>query len=96
MALPDFRYGHSRSSSAFSLWSVYFQQYVCYMHWLKGWWTKCGDRPRAPPPDEVARQLGQHSLDGVNLDEKLDPATGRYTEVRCHGSTVALVGYRQK
>jgi hypothetical protein len=52
-----------------SAYGRYFQQYVRYMQWLKAWWIKCGNHPRAPPADEVARQPGQQSLDGVNLYE---------------------------
>jgi hypothetical protein len=52
-----------------SAYGQYFQQYVRYMQWLKARWIKCGNHPRAPPADEVARQLGQQALDGVNLYE---------------------------
>lgn len=52
-----------------SVYGEYFQQYVRYMHCLKDWWTRYGSGRGPPPPDEVARQIGQRSLDGVNLYE---------------------------
>lgn len=39
------------------------------MQWLKARWIKCGNHPQVLPADEVARQLGPLSLDGVNLYE---------------------------
>src|SRR5436305_8958638 len=47
-----------------SVYGEYFQLYVRYMHCLKDWWTRYGNSRGPPPPDEVARQIDQRSLDG--------------------------------
>jgi hypothetical protein len=57
------------SRAAPSVYGEYFQQYVRYMHYLEDRWARYGNSRGPPPPDEVARQIGQRSLDGVNLYE---------------------------